>query len=119
MSRGVLIVGALICVLCIKALAGWVCDGARAGGDVGELQEQVDANASAIAGLSSGKVDKDESITMPMDDAAGSNTTWSEWAVEGQVNTNGNWRMGVVSSNFVIQARQAGGWSNAVMFLKQ
>jgi len=119
MSKGVVIVGALISVLCVRALAGWVCDGARAGGDVDELQEQVDANASAIAGLSSGKVDKDESITMPMDDAAGSNTTWSEWAVGGQVNTNGNWRMGVVSSNFVIQARQAGGWSNAVMFLKQ
>lgn len=119
MSRAALAMGSLISVLCMKAVAGWVCDGARPSGDAGELQEQVSANAIAIAGLSSGKVDKNASIAMPMDDAAGSNTKWGEWAVGGQVNTNGNWRMGVVSSNFVIQARQAGGWSNAVMFLKQ
>ncbi len=94
-------------------------DGTRAGTDPGAMAEQIAANANAIAGLSSGKVDKDESLTMPMDDEAGVNTTWSEWAVGGQVNTNGNWRMGVVSSNFVIQARQSGGWSNAVRFLKR
>ena len=76
-------------------------------------------NAGAIAGLEAGKVDRDASIALPMADAAGSNTTWSEWAVGGQTDTNGNWRMGVVSSNFVIQAWQAGGWSNVVMFLKQ
>ena len=119
MSRLLPVSLALISVLCMKAVAGWVCDGTRPTGDAGELQEQVSANANAIAGLSSGKVDKNESIAMPMDNAAGTNTTWSEWAVGGRVNTNGNWRMGVVSSNFVIQARQSGTWSNAVMFLKR
>ena len=119
MNRIAATVGVLISALCVRAFAGWVCDGARSGGDAGEVQEQVEANADAIAGLATGKVDKAESIVMPMDDAAGANTTWSEWAVGGQVDTNGNWRMGVVNSNLVIQARQAGGWSNAVMFLKQ
>ena len=31
MSKGALILGALICVLCMNAVAGWVCDGARMG----------------------------------------------------------------------------------------
>ena len=112
------VLGSLISVLCMKAVAGWICDGTRAGTDAESLAEQVSANAGAIAGLSVQKLDRGESITMPMDDAGGTDTRWSEWAVEGQADTNGNWRMGVVNSNFVIQARQSGGWSNAVMFLK-
>ena len=118
MSRGVIVLGSLISVLCMRAVAGWVCDGTRAGTDAESLAEQVSGNASAIEGLSAGKVDKNASIAMPMDDAAGVNTTWNEWAVEGHADTNGNWRMGVANSNFVIQARQSGDWSNAVMFLK-
>ena len=31
MSKGSLLLGALICVLCTNAVAGWVCDGARPG----------------------------------------------------------------------------------------
>lgn len=119
MSRAWLISVALISVLCMKAVAGWVVDGARVAGDSDALAEEVAENTSAIASLGAAKLDRGESIAMPMDDAAGSNTTWSEWTVGGQSNTNGNWRLGVVGSNFVIQAHQSGGWSNVVMFLKQ
>jgi len=118
MSRVWLISGALISVLCMKAAAGWVVDGTKVGGDAESVAEQVAVNAAAIAVLETGKQDRGESIAMPMDDAAGTNSKWSEWAVGEQSNTNGNWRLGVVNSNFVIQVYQAGSWSNAVMFLK-
>lgn len=119
MNRVAVISGSLIFLLCMKAVAGWVVDGAKVGGDAQAVAEQVAVNTAAIAVLETGKQDRGESIAMPMDDAAGTNTRWSEWAVDGQTNTNGNWRMGVVNSNFVIQVRQSGVWSNVVMFLKQ
>lgn len=109
----------LISALSMRAVAGWVCDGVRVGTDAEALAEQVSANTGAIAALSAAKVDKGVSIVMPMDDAGGANTRWSEWAVGGQDGTNGNWRMGVVNSNFVVQVREAGGWSNVVVFLKR
>lgn len=118
MSKPWVIWWALISVLCMKAAAGWVCDGERPSTDPGELSDQVEANATAIAQLSAGKIDKGASVTMPMDDEAGTNTRWSEWAVSGQSDTNGNWRLGVVNSNLVVQTRETGGWSNVVMFLK-
>lgn len=119
MSRMALGAALMIAVLSMTAVAGWVVDGEREAAEDGELAAQVEANTGAIVSLSTGKVDKGASSVMPMDDAAGTNSRWTEWAVGGQGGTNGNWRIGVMSSNFVVQVRESGGWSNVVVFLKQ
>ena len=113
--REVMVAGLIFCV-CMKGVAGWRCDGVAKADS--ELAAGVVSNAAAIAVVRTGKVDKAVSIAMPMDDEAGANTTWSEWAVAGATNAAGNWRMGVVNSNFVIQARGSGGWTNGVEILK-
>ena len=110
------LVGLGLLLVAVGAQGGWRCDGVAKADS--ELAASVVSNAAAIAVVRTGKVDKEVSITMPMDDAAGANTTWSEWAVAGATNAAGNWRMGVVNSNFVIQARGSGGWTNGVEILK-
>lgn len=55
---------------------------------------------------------------LDMDDAAGTNTKWTEWAIGGTQDTDDNWRMGVVNSNFTIQVRVSGTWTNATSFTR-
>lgn len=59
-----------------------------------------------------------DSVLMEMDDAAGTNCKIIEWAIGGNQNSNGNWRMSVVSSNLSIDVRVAGVWTNAWEFTR-
>ena len=52
MSRVALMLSTFVCLLYLKALAGWVCDGASVSTEADALQGQVTSNATAIVGLS-------------------------------------------------------------------
>ena len=57
-------------------------------------------------------------LILNMDDAAGTDCTFAEFAIGGTVDTDANWRMGVVASNLVIQVRVSGAWTNATTFTR-
>jgi len=71
---------------------------------------------SGLAADFSGDVLNRDDVIMEMDDAAGSGTTWQEWAISDTKNSDGNWRMGVVNSNLVVQVRVSGVWTDATAF---
>jgi hypothetical protein len=62
------------------------------------------------------EVETGGSSLLNMDDASGLGAEWQEWVIGGAQNSNGNWRVGVVNSNFVIQVRDNGHWMEAVEF---
>lgn len=76
----------------------------------------LSGNSLAIEASGDSKLDGD--VIHPMTDAAGTAADWHEWAVGGSQDTDGNWRMGVVNSNFVVQVRVSGAWTNATQFVR-
>lgn len=57
-------------------------------------------------------------LIQPMSDAAGNGADWHYWSAGAAVTNNGSWRMGVLSSNFVVQVRMSGAWTNATVFTR-
>jgi len=91
---------------------GMFVDGEVAGLDV---YMGVD-EATDFALRTEGDVNFDSDVVVEMDDAEGTGTSWQEWAIGGAQDTDENWRMGVVNSNFVVQVRVSGVWTNATAF---
>lgn len=63
-------------------------------------------------------VSLDHDLIHPMSDAAGTGVDWHYWTAGAAVTNEGSWRMGVLNSNFVVQVRMSGAWTNATVFMR-